>query len=87
MGWLTFEVAPKYVTLHAYNPLSEVKAVLVCCGPVYWVKVALSLNQVKVVALLVMSMSLAAQVKVSVNCAITKAGSLIIGVSGWNNVK
>jgi hypothetical protein len=79
-GWLIFEVAPKYVTLHAYNPLSEVKAVLTSCGPVYWVKAFLSLNQVKVTTLLVESTPLAAQVKVSIKFAITKAGPLIVGV-------
>jgi hypothetical protein len=84
-GWLTFEVAPKYVTLHAYNPLSEVKAVLVSCGPVYWLKVSPSLDQVKVTALLVESVPLTAQVKVSVKFAITKVGPLTIGVACWNN--
>jgi hypothetical protein len=76
-----------YVTLHVYNPPSEVKAVLTSCGPVYWVKALLSLNQVKVTALLVESTPLAEQVKVSVNCAITKSGPLIVGVSSWNNLK
>jgi hypothetical protein len=86
-GWLIFEVAPKYVTLHAYNPLSEVKAVLVSCGSVYWLKVTPSLDQVKVVALLVESMPLAVQVKFSVRFAITKSGPLTIGVASWNNLK
>jgi hypothetical protein len=78
-------VTPKYVTLHAYNPLSEVKAGKVSCDPVFSGKVTLSLNQVKVTALLVESMPLAAQV--SVKFVITKSGPLIVGVSSWNNLK
>jgi hypothetical protein len=54
---------------------------------VYWLKVTPSLDQVKVVALLVESMPLTAQVKFSVKFAITEAGPLTIGVASWNNVK
>jgi hypothetical protein len=52
---------------------------------VYSGKGTLSLNQVKVTALLVESTPLTAQVKVKVKFDITKAGPLITGVSSWNN--